>query len=241
MRATSCSEFITVAEESGLIVPIGLWVLREACSELMRWRANGRPDMRIAVNFSARQFFQPRFHETVMQVLSEVGLPPDALELEITESLLVQNNEENVSLLKQLSATGVQLSLDDFGTGYSSLSYLQRFPIDALKIDRSFVNGIDHDENQTAIVTAIIAMAHSLRLKVIAEGVESRSQAAFLKEHGCITVQGYFYSEPVPASDFNRLLHEKPYTVGDLIAMPVDVVFGRGGSGVQFQESIERH
>jgi diguanylate cyclase (GGDEF)-like protein/PAS domain S-box-containing protein len=227
-KSTSCSEFITVAEESGLIVPIGLWVLREACTQLKHWRTNGHPGMHIAVNFSARQFFQPQFHETVMQVLSETGLPPEALELEITESVLVQHNEENVELLKRLSATGMQLSLDDFGTGYSSLSYLQRFPIHALKIDRSFVHGIDHDENQTAIVTAIIAMAQSLRLKVIAEGVESESQVAFLKEHGCLTVQGYYYSKPVPAADFTALLREAPYTVGDVTADPINVMMPGG-------------
>jgi diguanylate cyclase (GGDEF)-like protein/PAS domain S-box-containing protein len=205
MRATSCSEFITVAEESGLIVPIGLWVLREACTQLKRWRAGGRPDMRIAVNFSARQFFQPRFHETVMQVLSEVGLPPEALEIEVTESVLVQNNEENVQLLKRLRASGMQLSLDDFGTGYSSLSYLHRYPFHALKIDRSFVSGIGQNENQTAIVKAIIAMAQSLHLKVIAEGVESAQQVAFLKAHGCLAAQGFYYSGPVAAEAIPEL------------------------------------
>jgi EAL domain-containing protein (putative c-di-GMP-specific phosphodiesterase class I) len=138
------------------------------------------------------------------------GYPPEALELEITESVLVQHNEENVELLKRLSATGMQLSLDDFGTGYSSLSYLHRYPFDMLKIDRSFVSGIGEDANHTAIVRAIIAMARSLRLKVIAEGVESESQVAFLKAHGCSTVQGYYYSEPVPAGDFADLLREAP-------------------------------
>jgi diguanylate cyclase (GGDEF)-like protein/PAS domain S-box-containing protein len=211
--ATSCSEFITIAEESGLILPIGQWALREACMQLKRWRAAGHSDMRIAVNFSARQFHQPHFHETVMEVLKEAELPPEALELEITESALVQHDEENTALLKRLSAAGVQLSLDDFGTGYSSLSYLQRFPIHALKIDRSFVNGIDQDANQTAIVTAIIAMAQSLRLTVIAEGVESKEQAAFLQRHGCVVAQGYYYSKPIPEAVFTELLNNSARSV----------------------------
>jgi EAL domain-containing protein (putative c-di-GMP-specific phosphodiesterase class I) len=219
-NAASCSEFITIAEESGLILPIGQWALREACMQLKRWRAVGHSDMRIAVNFSARQFHQPHLHETVMEVLKEAELPPEALELEITESVLVQHDEENAELLKRLSATGVQLSLDDFGTGYSSLSYLQRFPIHALKIDRSFVNGIDQDANQTAIVTAIIAMAQSLRLTVIAEGVESMEQAAFLKRHGCLVAQGYYYSKPVPEAVFTELLRDSARRVRNACQSP---------------------
>jgi diguanylate cyclase (GGDEF)-like protein/PAS domain S-box-containing protein len=219
-NAASCSEFITIAEESGLILPIGQWALREACMQLKRWRAVGHSDMRIAVNFSARQFHQPHLHETVMEVLKEAELPPEALELEITESVLVQHDEENAELLKRLSATGVQLSLDDFGTGYSSLSYLQRFPIHALKIDRSFVSGIDQDANQTAIVTAIIAMAQSLRLTVIAEGVESMEQAAFLKRHGCLVAQGYYYSKPVPEAVFTELLRDSARRVRNACQSP---------------------
>jgi EAL domain-containing protein (putative c-di-GMP-specific phosphodiesterase class I) len=205
-----CSEFISIAEESGLILPIGIWVLREACMQLQRWHREGHTDMRIAVNFSARQFYQPRFHDIVMEILDETGIAPHSLELEITESVLVQHNEENMALLKRLSATGVQLSLDDFGTGYSSLSYLQRFPIHALKIDRSFVQGIDRDANQTALVAAIIAMAQGLRLKVIAEGVENVHQADFLKSHGCLAAQGYYYGKPVPAQAFSELLRATP-------------------------------
>lgn len=211
---TLCSEFIAIAEESGLILPIGLWALREACMQLQRWHAEGHTDMRIAVNFSARQFYQPQFHETVMEILSESGISPHLLELEITESVLVQHNEENMALLRRLSASGVQLSLDDFGTGYSSLSYLQRFPIQALKIDRSFVQGIDRDANQTALVAAIIAMAQGLRLKVIAEGVENVNQAIFLKSHGCLAAQGYYYGKPVPAQAFTELLRATPDCIG---------------------------
>jgi diguanylate cyclase (GGDEF)-like protein/PAS domain S-box-containing protein len=213
MKASLCSEFIGIAEESGLILPIGLWALREACMQLKHWRAEGHPAMRIAVNFSARQFYQPHFRETVMEVLNDSGLPPEALELEITESVLVQHNEENMELLKQLSETGVQLSLDDFGTGYSSLSYLQRYPIHVLKIDRSFVSGIDRDASQTALVSAIIAMAQSLHLKVIAEGVENAHQADFLRRHGCLRAQGYYYGMPIPGASFSELLRDNARAV----------------------------
>jgi diguanylate cyclase (GGDEF)-like protein/PAS domain S-box-containing protein len=207
---TMCCEFITVAEDSGLILPIGLWALREACLQLRRWHMEGYTDMHIAVNLSARQFYQPRLYDTVMEVLRDTGLPPSALELEITESVFVQQNDENLALLHQLSAAGVQLSLDDFGTGYSSLSYLQRFPFHALKIDRAFVNGIDRNANQTALVAAIIAMAQSLHLRVIAEGVENLEQASFLKNHGCLVAQGYYYGKPVPAAVFSEVLRTKP-------------------------------
>jgi diguanylate cyclase (GGDEF)-like protein/PAS domain S-box-containing protein len=212
----SCVDFIAVAEESGLVVPIGLWVLQQACVQLAQWRLHEFPGMRIAVNISARQFFQPQFYETIMQVLHENGLPPEALELEITEGVFVKNNEENVGLLNKLRAAGIQLSLDDFGTGYSSLSYLQRFRVDALKIDRSFINGIGQYDSQTALVTAIIAMGRSLRLNVIAEGVERSDQADFLKAHGCLIAQGFHYAAPMPASAFTDLLRNVPHGVNGL-------------------------
>jgi diguanylate cyclase (GGDEF)-like protein len=207
----SCGEFISIAEETGLILPIGEWVLRQACAQLRRWRDEGHPEMRIAVNLSARQFFQPCLADLVGKVLKEFDLPADALELEITESMLMQPSQDNMAILKQLSAMGVQLSIDDFGTGYSSLAYLQNFPLHTLKIDRSFVIRINQDTHGAAIVTAIIAMAHGLGLKVIAEGVDSAEQAAFLKAHGCLAAQGFYYSKPVPAEAFVELLEENSH------------------------------
>ncbi len=204
------NEFISIAEETGLILPIGEWVLRAACAELRRWRDAGHADMCIAVNLSARQLLQPGFAGIVAAILDEAGLPPEALDLEITESILMHPSEDNLGPLTQLSDMGVQLSVDDFGTGYSSLSYLKRFPIDALKIDQSFVRGIGQEMNDAAITNAIIAMAHSLNLKVIAEGVETAEQAAFLRAHHCMLAQGYYYSRPVPAEVFVELLRRQP-------------------------------
>src|SRR6185503_1927900 len=177
----SCGDFISVAEETGLILPLGEWALREGCEQLQRWRAAGHPELQMAVNLSARQFYQSSFEEVVERVLKQSGLPAAALELEITESLLMLPSPANLVTLGRLAGMGVRLSVDDFGMGYSSLAYLQRFPLHALKIDRSFVSGIGRDPSHTAIVTAIIAMAQSLRLKVVAEGVENLEQVAFLK------------------------------------------------------------
>ena len=204
----SPTEFIPIAEETGLILPLGEWVLREACMQLKRWRNAGHTDMMVAVNLSVRQVLQPGFAQSIARLLEEVGLPPDALDLEITESILMQPNDDNLASLTQLSGMGIQLSMDDFGTGYSSLSYLKRFPIQALKIDQSFVRGIGQHANDMAIITAIIAMARTLRLRVIAEGVETAEQAAFVQVHGCSSAQGNFYSRPVTAEVFARLLEE---------------------------------
>ncbi len=203
------SEFIPVAEETGLILAMGEWALREACEQLKRWRATGHPDLRIAVNLSVRQFHQAGFQDLAAHILDDSGLPAAALDLEITESLLMLKTPENLNIMKGLSGMGVELSVDDFGTGYSSLSYLQRFPISTLKIDQSFVSGIGRDENDTAIVTAILAMAQSLHLKVIAEGVENIRQEAFLKSHGCQAAQGFYYSAPVSADDFTAMLERQ--------------------------------
>ncbi|MDB5765081.1 MAG: hypothetical protein JWQ21_4076 [Herminiimonas sp.] len=205
----SCGPFITVAEETGLIVPIGEWVLRKACQQLKYWHNLGYPKLRIAVNLSPRQFSQPNFQNMIKQILDEAGLSPNALDLELTESILLQRSDDNIAMLKQLSDMGIQLSIDDFGTGYSSLAYLQRFPIHALKIDRSFVNGIGRNSNDTALVTAIIAMAQSLHLKVLAEGVETAQQVGFLMSHGCLSAQGFYYSEAVAAEDFTDLLRNQ--------------------------------
>jgi diguanylate cyclase (GGDEF)-like protein len=208
----SCAEFIAIAEETGIIVPIGEWVLRQACAQLKRWRDGGHPDMRIAVNLSARQFTQANLTDFVAQVLRDTGVPADALELELTESLTMQPSDDNLDVMRRLSAMGVQLSIDDFGTGYSSLAYLQNFPIHALKIDRSFVIGINEQAHDAAIVTAIIAMAHSLHLNLIAEGVDSPEHVSFLTAHGCLAAQGYYYSQAVPADVMTRLLDQKNLT-----------------------------
>ncbi|HYD96653.1 MAG TPA: EAL domain-containing protein [Noviherbaspirillum sp.] len=201
-----CSEFIAIAEETGLILPIGEWVLRQACQQLRQWRELGFTDLAVAVNLSPRQFFQPDFQNTVREILRSAGIPPDRLDLEITETTLMQRTEDNVSVLQRLSEMGIKLSIDDFGTGYSSLAYLQRFPVNALKIDRAFVSGIGQDSNDTALVRAIISMAHSLRLHVLAEGVETAEQIDFLQAHGCPAAQGYYYSEALPADAFTELL-----------------------------------
>ncbi len=200
------NEFIHIAEDSGLIVPLGEWVLRQACEQLQRWRGAGHPDLRIAVNLSPHQFRRPGFPEFAARTLKEFGLPATALDLEITEGILMMQSQENLANLEQLARMGVYLAVDDFGTGYSSLAYLQRFPIHALKIDQSFVDGIGEDPNDTTIVNAIIAMAESLNLKVVAEGVESAKQMVFLKAHGCFAVQGFYFSPAVPADDFTELL-----------------------------------
>lgn len=198
----SPSEFITIAEDTGLILPIGEWALREACKQLKRWRAAGLPNLKIAVNMSTRQIFQCGLIDIVVQALDETALPANALHLEITESILMKPSDENLGILMQLDQMGVQLSVDDFGTGYSSLSYLRRFPIHTLKIDQSFVRGIGQDQNDMTITDAIIAMAKSLHLNVIAEGVETAEQAAFLMSRDCPCAQGFYYGKPVAAGVF---------------------------------------
>jgi len=202
----SCGAFIGNAEESGLILPIGEWALREACRQLKRWHDAGHRDLKMAVNLSPRQLEQGDFCTVVGHILEQTGIPASALELEITEGILMQRSDNNLATLTQLSEMGIQLSLDDFGTGYSSLAYLQRFPVNALKIDQSFVRDIGTDANNTALVTAIIAMANSLHLKVIAEGVETRQQSEFLMAQGCTAAQGFYYSRALPAEMLSALL-----------------------------------
>src|SRR3569832_1652976 len=186
---------------------IGKGVLRESCRQLRRWHDMGYTHLRIAVNLSPRQFSQPDFESVITRILEETGLPAAALDLEITEGMLAQPSENNIATLERLSLMGIQLSIDDFGTGYSNLAYLQRFPIHALKIDRSFVSSIGHDTNDTALVKAIIAMANSLHLKVLAEGVETAQQVDFLKSHGCPLAQGFYYCEALTADAFTNMLH----------------------------------
>jgi diguanylate cyclase (GGDEF)-like protein/PAS domain S-box-containing protein len=206
MGIISPTKFIPLAEETGLIVPIGAWVLRAACAQNRAWQEQGLPALTVAVNLSARQFAQEDLHETIIAVLDETGLPPELLELEITESVTMENPEHAAALLRKLKALGIRLAIDDFGTGYSSLSYLKRFPIDNVKIDRSFIKDIPHDQDDVAITQAVIAMAHSLRLKVIAEGVESEDHLRFLREHGCDEAQGYLFGAPMPADKVMQLL-----------------------------------
>lgn len=200
------SDFIPVAEETGLIVPIGEWVLRHACAQNVAWQKSGFPPMRMAVNISARQLRLHTLAEKVAEVLDETGLDADWLELELTETMMMRSTEDIIGILRQLKSIGVFLSIDDFGTGYSSLSYLKRFPVDTIKIDRSFIQGVDSDFDDAAISQAIIALAHSLRLKVIAEGVETEKQLLFLREHQCCDAQGYYFSRPMSARAITELL-----------------------------------
>jgi diguanylate cyclase (GGDEF)-like protein len=210
------SQFIPVAEDTGLISRLGEWVLQQACAQAAEWQKAGYAHLQVAVNLSAQQFRREDIAETVARALEHTGLPAARLELEITESVMIQQPEQAVVKFGQLNAMDVQLSIDDFGTGYSSLSYLKRFPIDKLKIDQSFVRDISTDPDDAAIVTAIIAMAHSLGLEVIAEGVETAEQLAFLKVLGCDKAQGYYFSRPVPAQEFLNLL--RGWTAGPRVA-----------------------
>ena len=199
-------QFVRIAEECGLIVPIGRWVLREACRQVQAWLAAGIPVVPISVNISAVEFRHEKFLEGVSAILKETGLAPRYLELELTESILMHEAESSALVLEKLKAMGVHLAIDDFGTGYSSLSYLSRFPIDTLKIDQSFVRDIVTNTDDAAIVTAVIGMGRNLKQRVIAEGVETREQLAFLSSHLCDEGQGFLFSHPVPAGDFARLL-----------------------------------
>lgn len=202
----SPDRFIPVAEDSGLIVPLGEWVLRQACMQLKKWHDRNIPLRRMVVNLSPRQFRQPHLVQTFSGILNETGVDPRWLGLEITESVIMENPEESIIRLKQLQALGIELSLDDFGTGYSSLSYLKHFPIDKLKIDQSFIHDITTDPKDEAMVAAIIVMAHRLNICVVAEGVETEAQLAFLREHGCDQYQGYYFSKPLPDNELSRVL-----------------------------------
>lgn len=200
------SQFIPIAEENGLIPQIGEWVLQEACRQNQAWRKQGFMEITMAVNLSTIQFRQKNLGEMIKATLHESGLAPSGLELEITEGTVMHDAEAAILLLEDMKAMGLKLSVDDFGTGYSSLSYLKRFPIDKFKIDQSFVHDLATDQDSAVIVKAIITLAHGLKLKVIAEGVETAEQLAFLKENGCDEIQGYYFSKPVNAEQFAMLL-----------------------------------
>ncbi len=203
--------FIPVAEETGLILPIGEWVLRTACEQNRAWHEMGHGSLTISVNVSSLQFEQDDFIERLDRVTNATGLSAQYLKLEMTESLFLKNTEKIIERLNHLKALGYKLSIDDFGTGYSSLSYLKRFPIDSLKIDRSFVNNIANDADDAVIAKTIISLAHNLRLIVVAEGIESEEQLVFLQEHQCDVGQGYLFSRPVPSENAGTLLAKKSY------------------------------
>ncbi len=200
------AQFIPLAEETGLIVPIGGWVLKAACLHNKAWLDQGLPRLTVAVNLSARQFAHASLLEDVARTLRDTKLAPASLEFEITESMVMRDPEHAVKLLGGLKKMGIRLSIDDFGTGYSSLNYLKRFPLDSVKIDRAFIQDLPGNADDAAITRAIIAMAHSLRLRVIAEGVETEEQLRFLRELGCDEMQGYLFSKPLPEDEFVRLL-----------------------------------
>lgn len=207
-RLVSPATFIPIAEQSGLINPIGAWVIRTGLRQLAEWRANGYPNLRLAINISGIQFAEPHFVDQLAAALEEAGLPGEALELELTEGILMADVQRNLDTLNRIRALGVELAVDDFGTGYSSLAYLKRLPIQRLKIDRSFVIGLPVNVSDSAITRSILHLAHSFQLQVTAEGVETPEQLAFLREAGCPAVQGFLFSSARPPKDFELLLHD---------------------------------
>lgn len=218
-------DFIPVAEDTGLIVPIGRWVLNEVCRQSRTWQLAGLPCVPVAVNLSAIQLTRTDLCATVEEALQTSGLPASLLELEITESILIHDAESILQTFKRLKVLGVRLSIDDFGTGYSSLSYLKRFPVDKLKIDRSFVGDISVGMDEAAIARAIIQMARSLKLSTVAEGVETSAQLDILRREGCREAQGFLLSRPIPAAEMEHLLCAPSMPWGRLfrpVALPED-------------------
>ncbi len=202
----SPGEFVPIAESTGLIKSIGMWVIEAACAEAEKWRKEFDDELKVAVNLSALQFRQSDLPESIALILKKYNLPPHALELEITESMLMRDVEQAIKTLQRMKRMGLQIAIDDFGTGYSSLSYLRRFPLDSLKIDRTFIDEVSIDPDDTAITLAIISMAKSLRLKVVAEGVETTQQWDFLAQHDCDEIQGYLVSKGLPSDDFRTFV-----------------------------------
>ena len=205
-KLISPAQFIPVAEDSGQILPLGRMVLQEACQQLAHWHKNGHTKLSMAINLSAVELRQVDLKDAIQQAIESASIPPDKLELELTESVLLQDTGKSLEMLRLLKELGVTLSIDDFGTGYSSLSYLKRLNVDRLKIDRSFINDLPDDKDSIAITRAIIHMAHDLGITVVAEGVEKIEQAEILGSMGCKIAQGYFYSEPKNAEAFAQLL-----------------------------------
>ena len=208
------ADFIPLAEENGMILEIGEWVLREACLALRRWREHGLSDLTVSVNMSVLQLLRGDFAEVVRRVLDDTGIPPQALELELTESVLMANASRTARKLQDFRQLGVSLAIDDFGTGYSSLAYLKRLPITTLKIDQTFIADVCHDREGASITTTVIAMAHGLGLVVVAEGVETEAQARFLAEHRCDEIQGYWISQPLDAMACMAFIHNRPVLAG---------------------------
>jgi EAL domain-containing protein (putative c-di-GMP-specific phosphodiesterase class I) len=202
-------QFIPLAEETGLIVPIGKWVLNTACAQNVAWQQEGLPPLCMAVNLSARQFADENLLEDIAAALKSTGLRPELLELELTESMVIQNTERAGKILAAIKKMGVRLAIDDFGVGYSSLTHLKRFPIDTLKVDRSFIRDLPQDLEDKAICEAIIAMGKSLNLTVVAEGVETLEQQTFLQDHNCDEMQGFLFSKPIPSDQFAELLRQR--------------------------------
>jgi len=209
LGSVSPTKFIPVAEETGLIVALGKWVLKSACEQQVKWVKEGMQPISMAVNLSPRQFADEELFEDVRSILQTTGIAPACLELEITESMLIQEAGRAVQLLEALRGLGIRLAVDDFGTGYSSLSNLKHFPVDTIKVDRSFIRELPDNPDDRAIIEAIIAMGRSLSLNVVAEGVETREQASFLRDHGCDQFQGFYFSKAVPAGEISRLLEEQ--------------------------------
>ena len=211
-------KFIPIAEANGLIVPIGEWVLRTACAQNRAWQLAGLPPIRMSVNLSGRQFEQPNLVNVVSQILDETGLAAVYLELEVTESFLMADMERSVKVLNQLRELGISLALDDFGTGYSSLNYLKQFPVNMLKIDRSFVQDVMSNPDSAAVTDAIIALAKSLRLNITAEGVETQEQLEYLQIQGCDEGQGFYFSRPVPADEITQMLNKSSQPIEAVLA-----------------------
>jgi EAL domain-containing protein (putative c-di-GMP-specific phosphodiesterase class I) len=203
------AEFVPVLEETGLIVPVGEWVVRRACEDLKAWQASNLRVLPVAVNLSARQFRQQQLDARIRSLVRNAGVDPQLIELEITESQLMQDPDHAIRVMNALRDAGIRIAIDDFGTGYSSLSYLTRFPVAALKIDRSFVADALSDAADAAIVRTIIDMAHTLNFTVVAEGVETDGQMDFLRQFGCEQGQGYLFARPMPASEFAALIAAK--------------------------------
>jgi len=201
-------EFIPLAEETGLIVPIGEWVLRTACEQIGKWHEEGFPSLRLSVNLAHRQLIEPSFVPTVTQILRTIDFDPALLELEVTETSVIQDEPEVMDALHALRAMGVRLAIDDFGTGHSSISNLRRLPLTTLKIDRSFISGIGGDNKDVAFTTALITIARLLELRTVAEGVETEQQMSFLSENQCDEVQGFLLSRPVPPERASRVLEQ---------------------------------